>query len=321
MPKSYILVGLTGSGKSTIGNCIWNKSSDLYFIRNTPFLTSDSSLGCTQNFASVQNEQIIILDTVGFGAACMDENTIMEQFKKALAQVNNCVDCVLFMVKKGRFSNEVVQFFETIQDKILMGKCRNNSILVLTGGEQKGWLNEQTHNSHVMKALANCNNRSYEFCLKFDMQCDDLDDKIKNKALRQKAINELLEFLNMQTFQRISLIHVQQVQHFSYVQELKSLEAQFAQVQLKNIKKEQEAKTFLEKMREDSSLKLKFFEHENKLKIKKTKKKAKKRIKQLKRRLKKDTLSSSSSSSSSSEFSLSDISSSDILSSFSSSSD
>ena len=220
MPKTYILVGLSGSGKSTIGNCIWNKSGSLDLIRDTPFPTSDSSMGCTRKFSSIQNATTMILDTVGFGDPSKDQNTILDEFKKALAHVKNQVNCVMFMVKKSRFSSEVVQFFELVQDRIFMGRCKYNSILVITDCDD-GWISEQSNSTHLKRALQNCNNVSYEFYLRFDGRYDDEWDKQRNMLKRQRAVDDLLAFLHKQQFQKINLAHVQS---FRADQQLKLLE-------------------------------------------------------------------------------------------------
>ena len=102
--KVFILVGYTGSGKSTTGNCILNQQADLNSIQRRPFPTSDSSVGCTRRFSSMKNANVTILDTVGFGDPQYDPNEIFGEFKRALDQVDNQVDCVLFMVRKGRFT-------------------------------------------------------------------------------------------------------------------------------------------------------------------------------------------------------------------------
>jgi len=62
--KVFILVGYTGSGKSTTGNCLFNQKADLNSIQRRPFPTSDSSVGCTRRFSSMKNANCTILDTV-----------------------------------------------------------------------------------------------------------------------------------------------------------------------------------------------------------------------------------------------------------------
>ena len=154
-----------------------------------------------------------MLDTVGFGDPQFDSNFIFGEFKKALQMVNNQIDCVLFVVKKGRFSNEIVKFFEIVQEKVLKGKCRSNSILIVTDCN-KGWItkNEQKRNNFIQKALANCNNSYYEFFLDFDNDTDDITDRSRKWKKRQTSINDFITFFNNQHFQKVNLQYVQSQQ-------------------------------------------------------------------------------------------------------------
>ena len=84
MPKTYLLIGLTGHGKSTIGNCIFNQSGDEKLIKQLPFYTSDQSSGTTQTFAHAGNDKVMILDTVGNIKFFFEFNDIIFYLKKSI---------------------------------------------------------------------------------------------------------------------------------------------------------------------------------------------------------------------------------------------
>ena len=44
------LIGITGRGKSTTGNCLINMSGEMSLIQDHPFRTSDGASGCTLMF-------------------------------------------------------------------------------------------------------------------------------------------------------------------------------------------------------------------------------------------------------------------------------
>ena len=204
--KKIIIVGLTGSGKSTTSNSLLNRSGELIKLQ-TPFTTSDGTAGCTLHFQQKSANNITILDTVGFGDPQFEANQILNEFKTALKEVGNKVTHVIFVVRKGRFSNETVNFFRAVQEQVLKNKCFNNSFLLFTDAP-KGWVNNQT-DQFFKKALQNCNGQYYEYSLRFDRDDDDKDEKINNIKKRQKAIDEFSAYIEYLNFQEIDLAHVQ----------------------------------------------------------------------------------------------------------------
>ena len=210
--KTYLLVGMTGSGKSTLGNCLHNKKGDLNMIRDMPFFTSDSPAGCTKVSSLAVGAEAIIIDTVGFGDAELEERHIVRDFKEALKNVSNKIDAVLFVVKEGRFTRETVEFFQLVQTEVLKEKCVNNSILVVTQGK-KGWVAKNRNNSNLNAVLANCNDQYFEFALRFDLYQDTEEDIENNIKKRAKSIHEFLFYLNNRNFKQIDLDYV----HKTYI--------------------------------------------------------------------------------------------------------
>lgn len=203
--KTILVVGLTGSGKSTLCNSIINKSGKLREL-TSPFNTSDGATGCTLQFQVNITPTETVLDTVGFGDPQFDPSQIFEQFKAALSRAGNKVTHVIFVVKKGRFTRELVNFFTSVQEKVLEGKCRNNSLVLFSDCEK--WVEKQD-DQYLKKAIANCNGVYYEYSLRFDRESDENEYKALNLKKRQEAVDKLLKFLNSHEFKEIDLSHVQ----------------------------------------------------------------------------------------------------------------
>ena len=195
MSKTILLIGLSGHGKSTTGNCLLNKSGDEKNITEEPFRTSNGASGCTIGFKTAQTDDFIVLDTVGFGdPQFTDQKKILNDLKMAIQSVGNQIDCVLFVVREGRFTNETVQFFETVQEKVLRKNFVENSILIASSARE-GWLRQQSGNPFVQRAMRNCNNVGYDFNLKFDDSDDEEAVRAKNLNKRQTAIDNLVSFV------------------------------------------------------------------------------------------------------------------------------
>ena len=166
--QTFLIIGVAGVGKSTLANCIINKSPDLDLIREYPFVTSDSACGCTRNFQITFDNYTKVIDTIGFGDPELNQTSVLLSLRTALATEDYRIDAVLFVIKQERFRNETVEFFKLMQDEVLRGKTKRNSILICNGC-QKGWLEtERRTNEFLNKALINCNNVSYEFNLVFN---------------------------------------------------------------------------------------------------------------------------------------------------------
>ena len=204
--RTVMVVGITGSGKSTTSNSIINKSGEQIKLQ-TPFTTSDGASGCTLHFQVNMTPEETVLDTVGFGDPQFKPSIIFEEFKRALERTGNRVTHVIFVVRKGRFSNELVQFFKSVQEKVLKDKCRYNSIVLITDAP-KGWVKNQT-DEYIKKAIDNCNKQYFEYSLRFDTEEDDEDDRMRNLARRKKAVDELLKYLKDLNFNEIDLSHVE----------------------------------------------------------------------------------------------------------------
>ena len=110
--KTYLIVGLSGVGKSTIANCIINKNPDLFYIRSYPFNTSNSASGCTRNFQVSYDNHIKVIDTVGFGDPSINSTAAFEVFQQALELVDNDVHLLLLVMQEGRFKKELIDFFK-----------------------------------------------------------------------------------------------------------------------------------------------------------------------------------------------------------------
>ena len=207
MGKTYLLVGLTGSGKSTTGNCILNKSGEFDKLNNYPFKASDSASGVTACFQKAQDSNgVIVLDSIGFGDPQFDQKFVLSELKKALAYVDYKIDCVLFVLKADKFRQETVEFFDCVQESVFQHKCNKNSVLIVTNCK-KGWCARQT-NLFFKNVLEKCNNTYFEFSLKFSQDYED-QDKNGLKEVRQLAIDSLVKFLDCKLYEKIDLSHMQ----------------------------------------------------------------------------------------------------------------
>jgi predicted GTPase len=200
--RIYLIVGVSGSGKSTTSNSIINKSGDQAHLES-PFKTSDGANACTLKFQTYVSEELTIIDTVGFCNSQIQEKDIIQELKKGLNKVNNRITHVIFVVKKGRFTLELSNFFDIVHEKILKNMCRYNSFILFTNCEKK-WIDSQ-NDQYLRRALSKSRNLYYEYLLNFDGEDDEDIEKVKNKQKRQKAVEDFLNFLSKLQFSKVDI--------------------------------------------------------------------------------------------------------------------
>jgi hypothetical protein len=215
--KVYLLVGITAHGKSTLGNCILNCSSDLDKI-NGPFKTSNLGIPCTTNFTVNSNDNVTVIDSMGFGDINYSlrnrSQELTAEFRNILKSVNNHVNAVLFVVRRGHLSKHVLEFFHLVQDQVFNNKMVNNSVLVLTKCE-KDWIQkpEQKKNHELQEALKLCHGRYTEFKLDFEVDGDEEAFVNFKQHQRENAVKNLNAYLQKENFAGVDLSFVNE-HHF-----------------------------------------------------------------------------------------------------------
>ena len=215
--RTFILVGPSGVGKSTLGNCLLNRNASHFTTQCHPFEAKDSANGCTKKCTMANNDNIAVIDTVGFGDPHIDSRTSFKLFQNALASVNNRIDGVLFVMSSGRLKPELVDFFRVFQEDVFQGKMAKNSMLICSKCN-KGWLQKnRQENAYLNQFINSCNNHSHEFHLILDApdNVDNFDQETKQQVLatteesRNQSIRDLLEFIDSVPLASIDLSHVQ----------------------------------------------------------------------------------------------------------------
>ena len=211
--KTIVIFGITGVGKSTVSNCIFGGKGDLNSIQNGPFPVCEDAGSGNIDFEIHSNDKYTIVDTIGFGSADINATFALDRMRHGLAHVNNQIDYVLFVIKKGRLTNDTYQFIRTFQLEVMRNKSCLNSILLVNRCERY-WMNRkaQRDNVFMQQILATMNDLYYEFDLKWDHSSDDAKERERNALTRQKAIDELLNFIDILEFEpiRVDYIHTRE---------------------------------------------------------------------------------------------------------------
>ena len=222
--NAFIILGETGVGKSTIGNCILNRNGRMESIQKYPFITSDDTSAMTKAIQMASVNKTVVIDTPGYDVIQQDEEVFLKHLVHVLEKTNTQIFGFIVVIDK----NELVQKKSTIFEKLqkLFPGISLNSIIIINKCT-RGWLQkERQRNNKFLQYLAqSVNNRIYEFDLKWDHPDDEPEMQSKNILIRQKALEDFITFLKSIHFNnffslKVSLNSKQSMTHKIMVQSL-----------------------------------------------------------------------------------------------------
>ena len=210
--KTFIIIGVTGVGKSTLGNCIINQSPSFDDIKRRPFETASSINSITRGFQTVVNSQTRVVDTTGFGDPRIEQQEVLKSLRGALESENFKVDAVLFVIRPEPMRRDTVDFFKLTQHELLKNKTRLNSVLVCNGCDDDWLENERASNQLLNSILTNCNDLSYNFKIALSENKNGAEDVEK----RRMAITSLGLFLSELQLNKVDLSFIKTEEYETY---------------------------------------------------------------------------------------------------------
>lgn len=113
--RTILLIGATGSGKSTLGNVLINRNGNFEEV----FVEGEYSISETRNIKSVIVEidgiNYRLIDTPGFGDTSLEVIKIPPTLEELNEYIRHGVDYVLFVVNK-KFNNKNLEIFEYLKE-------------------------------------------------------------------------------------------------------------------------------------------------------------------------------------------------------------
>ena len=150
----------------------------MYYIKSHPFKTSDSASGCTLEFDVYSNNNIQVIDTIGFGDSSINQTETLKSLKEALETENFYINGILYVIKNN-LGLETYKFIKYMRNEFFQGRANQNSILICNNCRNGSLETQRKNYKHVNDALINFRDQIYEFWLPLE----ETDISQSNEAL------------------------------------------------------------------------------------------------------------------------------------------
>ncbi|CAB4493561.1 hypothetical protein RhiirA5_424506 [Rhizophagus irregularis] len=205
--KNLVIVGRTGSGKSTLSNVLADtqefEESERSFSVAKSFLKKDFE--CEGKFYCV-------IDTTGVGCTKLSTKNVLDKILDGIYSMPGGISQVLFVID-GRFTAEEAKIFNLLKDSIFEIGILEYTTIVKTKFSNFKDKNEcdadkeQLHNGNekIAEIVRSCRDVVYVDNPPIKIHIEDDDDRNiveNNKKIRQRSREKLLSYLNVECQER-----------------------------------------------------------------------------------------------------------------------